>query len=99
MQEKKGSMVTARRDSTSVARNLSFFTPALKADNEELEYPDPGVTVRSQENPDVPADTECKTQENPDVSEGDEQETPHDETSCTETATPRYPRRIRKQPD
>jgi len=87
--EKKGSMVIARRDSTSVARNSSFFKPLVKADNEEFECPDPGIAVGSQENP----------QENPNVSESDEQGMPNDETSCTETATPRYPRRLRRKPD
>ena len=97
--QKKGSMVTARRDSTSVTRNSSFFKPIVKAENDELECLDPSVAERSQENLDVPADTGCKTQENPDVSEGDERETPHNETPCIETAMPRYPTRIRKKPD
>ena len=98
--EKKGSMVvTARRDSTSVTCNSSFFKPIVKAENEELEYPDISVAERSQENLDVLADTGCKTQENPDVSESDKLETSHNETPCTVTATPRYPTRIRKKPD
>ena len=82
--QKKGSMVTARRDSTSVTCNSSFFKPIVKAENEELECLDPSVPERSQENLDVPADTGCKTKENPDVSEGDERETPHNETLCIE---------------
>ena len=96
---KKGSMVTARSDSTSVTRNSSFFKPIVKAENEESECPGPSVAERSQENLDVPADTGCKTRENPDVSEGDERETSHEETPCTETVMSRYATRIRKKTD
>ncbi len=44
--EKKGSMVTARRDSRSVTRNLSFFKPVVKPENEETECPELCVPER-----------------------------------------------------
>ncbi|CAB4003534.1 Hypothetical predicted protein [Paramuricea clavata] len=59
--EKKGSMVTARRDSRSVTRNSSFFKPVVKPENEETECPELCVPERSQENPDISEDAECET--------------------------------------
>ena len=97
--EKKGSMVTARRDSRSVTRNSSFFKPVVKLENEETECPELCVPERSQENPDISEDAECETRENPDVSKDPEREAPHTENPSIVTEVPRYPRRIRKKPD
>ena len=77
--EKKGSMVTARRDSRSVIRNSSFFKPVVKPENEETKCPELCVQERSQENPDISEDAECETREKPDVSKDPEREAPHTE--------------------
>ena len=95
--EKKGSMVTARRESSSVTRNSSFFKQVPKQENEEMDCPEPCVPERSPENPDIFEDAKREIQVNPDVSQNVEPEVPRTEKPSQETAMPRYPRRVRKK--
>ena len=97
--EKKGSMITARRESSSVTRNSSFFKQVPKQENEEMDCPEPCVPERSPENLDIFEDAKRETQVNPDVSQNVEPEVPRIEKLSLETAMPRYPRRVRKKPN
>ena len=84
--EKKGSMVSARRESSSVTCNSSFFKQVPKQENEEMDCPEPCVHERSPGNPDIFEDAKCETQVNPDVSQNVEPEVPHIEKPSQETA-------------
>ena len=80
---KKGSMVTAARDSKLVTRNSSFFKPIIKQEEQEMECPEIGSPQ-----------TEDRLGESSDVLDvqGTGPET-------IESVPPRYPKRVRKPPD
>ena len=62
-------MVTAKRDSSTVTRNSSFFKQVVKQEKEEMECQEPcvpEVQERSEENPED-ADHETPDKEQPSV--------------------------------
>ena len=89
--ERKGTMVSARRDSKLVTRNSSFFKPIVKKEEEEMECPEictPEIKEGSQENHRTHSENDL-----PEPARITANETP------TKQVTSRYPRRVRKPPD
>ena len=89
--ERKGTMVSARRDSKLVTCNSSFFKPIVKEEEVVMECPEictPERKEGSRENHSTHSEND-----QPEPARTTAKETP------TKQVTSRYPRRVRKPPD